>query len=378
MRIETRKALIGAVVALLLAGAAFAIIGQAAQFGKLQSAIARADKPWLVLCLAGQLLSYVGYVLAYRDAARAAGGPDFDLLTVARVVVFGSGASVLGASVGGLAVDYWALRRTGTKAHTAARRVLALGTIEWIVLSLYACSAAVLVLVIGEGAPLAMAVAWLTVVPACVLGALWFTSPRRVKRFTDRPPPPARPAAEGLTRALITIRGHARAALGDAIAGVLLVRHLLSHPIRYKGGALGYPIYWAGDMLTLYAGLRCFGVHASVIPLVLAYASGYVISALPLPAGGAGGIEAAISLTLHAIGIPLAPALLGAFVYRIFTFWLPVIPALILLPSIHQLQDKLPEIPHTDPDSDERIDFRRSIDRVPSRPRSDLQPGKAA
>lgn len=173
--IEVRKALIGALFALLLAGAAFAVIGQAAQFGKPQSAIGRADKSWLVLCLGGQLLSYVGYLLAYRDAARAAGGPDFDLSTVARVVMFGSGASVLGASVGGLAVDYWALRRTGAKAHTAARRVLALGTIEWTILSLYACSAAVLVLGIGKQAPLAMAVAWLTVVPACVLAALWFT-----------------------------------------------------------------------------------------------------------------------------------------------------------------------------------------------------------
>lgn len=44
-------------------------------------------------------------------------------------------------------------------------------------------------------------------------------------------------------------------------------------------------------MLTLYGALRAFGVHPNVITMVLAYATSYVISALPLPAGGAGGIE---------------------------------------------------------------------------------------
>jgi len=40
--------------------------------------------------------------------------------------------------------------------------------------------------------------------------------------------------------------------------------------------------------------------------------------------------------------VPLAPALLAALVYRFFTFWLPLLPALLLLPSIKQLSDDLP------------------------------------
>ncbi|MGH2858044.1 MAG: lysylphosphatidylglycerol synthase transmembrane domain-containing protein [Solirubrobacteraceae bacterium] len=359
LQIDRRRALIAAAVALLLAGGAFAAIGQAAHFDRLTRAVGRAHKPWLAVCVAGQLVSYVGYMLAYRDAARATGGPRFDLPTVARLVIFGRGASVLGASVGGLAVDYWALRRTGTHAHTAARRVLALGTIEWTVLSLYACTAAALVLITGAQAPVAMAVCWLAVVPACVLGALWFTSARRVKRFTDPPPHCERQSGDGRLRdAVRGARDHLRAGLGDAIAGVLLVRHLLSHPVRYNGAAIGYPIYWAGDILTLYAALRCFGAQPPLIPLILAYATSYVITALPLPAGGAGGIEAGMSLALHAVGVALAPALLGAFLYRVVTFWLPIVPALGLLPSVGRLQDRLPRIPHTRPDSDERIPFR--------------------
>jgi uncharacterized membrane protein YbhN (UPF0104 family) len=111
-------------------------------------------------------------------------------------------------------------------------------------------------------------------------------------------------------------------------------------------------------MLTLYAAVRAFGGDPNLIALILAYATSFVISALPLPAGGAGGIEATITLALHAIGIGLASALLAVVVYRLITFWLPIIPALALLPRVRSLHEQLPAVPHTDRDADERMSFR--------------------
>ncbi len=367
MTIDRRKALIGVVLALLLAGAAFAVLGQVTHFGKLGAVAGRAEKVWLLVALLGQLLAYLGYILAYRDVARASGGPCFGLATTARIVVFGLGASVLGASVGGLAVDYWALRRTGTAGPVATRRVLAVGTIEWTVLSLYATGAGIVVLLLRVPAPSAMAIAWLVAVPSCVAGALWFTSPKRVQRFIDLRPRPHSGPRGHLRRAVDWVVNAARSSAGNAISGVVLVRHLLAHPLRYRGGAIGYPIYWAGDMLTLYAAVRAFGVPIDVAALVLAYATSFVISALPLPAGGAGGIEAAMALALHAVGVPLAPALLGVFVYRLITFWLPVLPALALLPSLRRLNQMLPTVPHTAPDADEEVSFRPGEQPVPER-----------
>ena len=97
-----------------------------------------------------------------------------------------------------------------------------------------------------------------------------------------------------------------------------------------------------GDLLTLYAALRAFGVDdVHLAALVLAFATGYVATALPLPGGGSGGIEAALAFSLHAVGVPLAPALLAALVYRFFTFWLPILPALVLFPSIGGLDAEL-------------------------------------
>jgi uncharacterized membrane protein YbhN (UPF0104 family) len=361
--IDKRKALIAVALALLLAGGAFTIIGQVAKFGEVQRAIDRAHKLWLPVCLVGQLLAYVGYILAYRDTARASGGPRFDLPTTARIVIFGSGTGIIGASVGGLAVAFWAIHRTGVNIHTASRRAIALGTIEWMVLSLYGCIAAAIVLLTGGRAPLGMMLAWLIVVPACFAGAVWFTSPRRVRRFIDVAPAPAPDDCSGRVAHLCAwVSREARTAFADALAAVVLVRHLFAHPLRYHGFGLGYPVYWAGDMLTLYAALRAFGVSVEIVPMVLAYATSNIITLLPLPAGGAGGIDAGMTFALRAIAIPLAPALLAVLVYRVVTFWLPTLPALALLPSIRRLAQTLPSVPHTRPDPDEGVSFRPRAD----------------
>ena len=38
------------------------------------------------------------------------------------------------------------------------------------------------------------------------------------------------------------------------------------------------------------------------------------------------------------VGLPLAPALAGVLVYRLFNFWLPIVPALAFLPTVKQLR----------------------------------------
>jgi uncharacterized membrane protein YbhN (UPF0104 family) len=48
------------------------------------------------------------------------------------------------------------------------------------------------------------------------------------------------------------------------------------------------------------------------------------------------------SLTL--VGIDLEQALLGVAVYRAFTFWLPVAPALAVVPTLPRLAKQLDDI----------------------------------
>ena len=335
--------------AILVAGA-IALIGHLSDWSQILDIAGEADPRWLAVCIAGEILAYVGYILAYHDLARARGGPRMSYWTVSRVVALGFGATAVGSSAGGLAIDFWALHRAGSPVHEAARRILALNTLEWGVLAAGAMISSALILAGVGDAPLGMTLGWLIVVPLCVLAAAWVSAPGRGERLSTVPPRVATPRGGGprawwryLTRALAV-------GFADAIGGVVFVRWLLRDARRQVRGLLGYPIYWAGQLTVVYGALRAFDADLGLAPLVVAFTTGYVVTALPLPAGGAGGIEAALSLTLNAVGVPLESALLAAVTYRIVAFWLPLIPTLALLPSIRRLDEDLPGTPREEPE----------------------------
>ena len=81
-------------------------------------------------------------------------------------------------------------------------------------------------------------------------------------------------------------------------------------------------------------------VEISASLLVLAYSGAYVFTRRALPAGGAGVVELALTVALVGMGVRFAPALVGVVVYRLFNFWLPIIPALALMPAIRDLRER--------------------------------------
>jgi uncharacterized membrane protein YbhN (UPF0104 family) len=40
------------------------------------------------------------------------------------------------------------------------------------------------------------------------------------------------------------------------------------------------------------------------------------------------------------MGAPFARTLVAVVIYRLFNFWLPILPALVLMPSIKQLRQR--------------------------------------
>ena len=333
--VDRRKIVLTAVLAIILIAIAVFLIGELADFDKMLKALQRADKPWFVVCLGGEVLAYAGYIAAYRDFARVDGGPKLPLWTVTRVVAVGFGAFVAGSSAGTLGVDYWALHKAGDPPHRAVRRVLALNTFEWGVLALAAMLAAIAVLLGSGTAPIEMALAWLVILPVCVLAAQWFTAPLRVDRFMNVP-----------ERERHRLARWSRLALADALGGVVMVRHVLAHPRRYPLAVIGFPVYWAGDILALWAALQAFDADVALAPLVLAYTTAYVVTSLPLPAGGAGGVEAGLTFALQSVGVALVPALLATLVYRFFTLWLPIGVAALALTQVKALAKELPQVEH--------------------------------
>jgi uncharacterized membrane protein YbhN (UPF0104 family) len=90
-------------------------------------------------------------------------------------------------------------------------------------------------------------------------------------------------------------------------------------------------LYWVGNVACLWASLRSVGETLPLPELVLAFALGQAAMILPLPLGGVGGVDAAMTYALTAVGTPLALALVAVGVYRLFAFWAPTIPALAAL-----------------------------------------------
>jgi len=226
---------------------------------------------WLAVCLGSEVVAYLGYVLTIRDMARVDDGPEMDLAVSAKTVVAGFGVFAATRGSGGFAVDYWAFRRAGAGKRDAVSRVLALGFLEYAMLSLAAllASAALYWRLDGHAAD-GVTLPSLTIVPLVLL-ALWATSPRRAGRLSR--------VKRGA--------GWWRRTLANWVAGASNVRALLLSPREHGLGVIGSGLYWAGDMLCLWAALQLVGGNRiTFAALVLAYSGGYVLTRRALPAGG--------------------------------------------------------------------------------------------
>jgi uncharacterized membrane protein YbhN (UPF0104 family) len=297
--------------------AAAALVADMAGLEQVERVTSRLDARWLLVCLGAELVGYVGYVLALRNIARVDGGPRLSFALTARTVVSGFGVYATAHAAGGFAVDYWALRRAGLKRDQAIARVAGLGVLEYAVLAPVALVCALILLAdSGDHVQESMTLPWLAVIPGFGV-ALWVSSPKR--RWHEAG------FEEG---------GRIRASIAHAVAGLVTLRALCRRPVQHLPGLLGVGFYWFGDIVCLWAALMTFSVYVSWPALVVAYATGYVASRRSLPAGGAGIVEVLMTFALVWVGLPLAPALAGVLVYRLFNFWLPIVPALALLPSI--------------------------------------------
>jgi hypothetical protein len=278
---------------------------------------------WLTVCAVGEIAAYGGYVLTLRDIARVDDGPEIDLAVSMKTVVGGFGVFAATRGSGGFAVDYWALRHAGAGKRDAFARVLALGFLEYVVLSVVALVASALLYWRLDGhATDAVTLPALLIVPLVVTG-LWLTSPKRVDR---------------LSRAKRS-SGWLKTTFANSVRGIKNVRGLLTSPREHGLGVVGMALYWAGDIVCLWAALQVVsGRHLTVSELVLAYSGGYVLTRRSLPAGGAGLVEVALTLALVGMGLRFAPALIGVVLYRLFNFWLPIVPALLLIPTLRELR----------------------------------------
>jgi len=319
-----RLLLAGAAALLLIAGIA-ALLGKAAGYTRLLHELRSADPRWLLLAFAAEALCFAGYITALRAVTGFEAGPVVSVRDAAHLAFATLGAQRLfvGGGAGALALDYWALQKAGARKAEAAARVLALNLL--LVAAVWAgtwLAALALTLAEPSRAPLHLTLPWLLAVPG-LFGLVRLVRAPQPRHGLGRP-------GAWLARSLTTVA-----------ASFTLVRRLVARPRRNALALAAAAVDWIGDAACLWAGLRAFGIAIDPGRLLLAYGTASLVALLPLPLGGIGTMEAVLAGTVRAVGVPLAPALLGVLAYRLFNYWLPTIPGIAAFIGLPRLGARL-------------------------------------
>jgi uncharacterized membrane protein YbhN (UPF0104 family) len=287
-----------------LATGALSGLAALAGFGDVVDRLAHPHWFWLPIAFSATGMSYLGYVLAYRETAFTEKGTHVSLRHVGALVVGGFGLFI---PRGGFALDFEALKLAGIPPREARVRTISLSTLEYAVLAPAAFVVAVLLLVHGWPAQLGVRLPWAIGVPVGALIALSLVGRRRE----------------------LDLAGGWRQRLAHGLDGVVHLMRLWRRPHHGLVAFIGMAMYWAGDIFVLWACLAVFSPHGhpGIDTIILGYATGYALTRRALPFAGAGAVEAMLPFALVWIGVGLATAIIAVFAYRVFNLWLPLLPA---------------------------------------------------
>ncbi len=125
----------------------------------------------------------------------------------------------------------------------------------------------------------------------------------------------------GPLRRVITSR------VGPLFDGVIpRLLDVLQSPKKIATGAGGTLLLTLAFVLCLDASVRAFGGSLSFTTVAVVFLTGNALgSAAPTP-GGLGAVEGALSLGLTLAGLPAGTATSAVLMFRLLTFWLPVLP----------------------------------------------------
>lgn len=291
------------IAGVLAVGALVGLVSMAG-VGRVVHRLAHPNWAWLLLASSATAISYIGYVVAYRETAYAEHGPQPSLRHTGALVAGGFGLFI---PRGGFALDFDALKRAGVPEAEARVRTLSLGTLEYAVLAPATFVVAVLLLARSWPEELGVRLSWAIGVPLGGLVALWLLRHRR-----------------SLAEA-----GGWQAHLAHALEAISETIGLWRRPGHFLLAFAGMAVYWAADIVVLWACLAVFlpGGRPGITEIVLGYATGYALTRRALPLAGAGAVEVMLPLALMWTGVGLATAVVTVFTYRIFNLWLPLIPA---------------------------------------------------
>ena len=283
-----------------LAGAFYFLLPQIADVSSSWHALQHVNWAWLPVILGLSALTYVASAMALTGS-------------VPGHVPFGPAVLVQGASsfinrvspanVGGMALNARFLQKsgTGTPASVAAVGVNALaGAVMHIVLIVVFFALAGHDLTKAFKLPSGSKILLALAVIIAVVGVVLATRPGR--RWTRKQLIPGARSAAGSLR---------QAAASPVKLGLLL------------GGSALITLAYIGG---LAASVQAFGGGPGLVVIGAVYLAAAALAAAAPTPGGLGAIEAALVAGLTGVGMQAGPAVSAVLLYRLATYWLPVLP----------------------------------------------------
>jgi putative heme transporter len=306
---------------------------------------------WIVVAFCVPVLTYYSYAVLVRSVFGKRGPEEIrDRLTLPAsglITLAALAASALfsAAGAGGVALTYWALRKAGMERRRAVCREVAFLAILY---SVY------LLAIVIFGVLLAAQVLpgddhlSVTIVPAAIAGGaillLGLTAllpgdiERRVRSLAGR-------------RRFSKLAGRLASVPATLSQGVRTAIDHLRHP---KLGPEAYAAaigFWAGNIMTLWASFKAFGVEVPLGVLIQGFFVGMVANLAPSPAAGVGTVDAGLIGAFVVFGLDADAVFPAVLVFRLIGFWLPiplgVAAYLRLLPLAHRWEDERRSGPDT-------------------------------
>lgn len=289
-------------------------LAYAAGFEAVRDVFSQFSGPWLLGIAGSLVVSVLGYYESYLGVFGSAANWSLPRRQVWAVALAGFGGLL---AHGATPLDISALRTGGADNRETAVRASAFSGLEYGVMAIGGCGAAIAVLLLGLGRPPpSFTLPWAIIPLPGFAIAFWLA-----RRYRDR---------------LIAKAGW-RHGVGIFLESIHVVRTVMVRPSHGHHAALGMAVFWAGDTCAAWCGLAAFGFRMNVAQFIVGFATGMVFTRRSMPLAGAGLLAVILPLTIWQSGAPLAVAVPGVFVYHLLSLWLPTPLSLATLRPLRDL-----------------------------------------
>jgi putative heme transporter len=306
---------------------------------------------WIVVAFCCPFVTYYSYAVLVRSVFGKRGPdevrkrltmPASGLITMAALA---ASALFSAAGAGGVALTYWALRKAGMERRRAVCREVAFLAILY---SVYLLAMVIFGVLLATQVLPGDDHLSVTIVPAAIAGGAIVLLGLTALLPGD------------IERRVRSLAGHRRfSKLAGRLASVPAtlsqgVRTAIDHLRHPKLGPEAYAAaigFWAGNIMTLWAAFKAFGVEVPLGVLIQGFFVGMVANLAPSPAAGVGTVDAGLIGAFVVFGLDADAVFPAVLVFRLIGFWLPiplgVAAYLRLLPLAHRWEDERRSGPDT-------------------------------